>query len=244
MESEQSVMAVIRASRPTFRNPYDKLAFAVHSSFFASGYLLLATGPTAFSNHALSSTSTDEVGIDQWNQLDSIYCFLYSNPNNNSNKVWVKCLVVNAASDYLFVDALTEGPNSQSLNLALRVRDFDNEDGGRNYISQYRNFGRLVRCVKREILHKLNLNPLDRREIQTPRAEPRYGDNQHHGPIRPFFPSCSPHPGVVFYPIHPGYPVPFAAMYPLRGLLPRIDIYGPHAFPPVQDNRNPRRAGG
>ena len=58
MANEKSVMAVIRAARPTFRNNSDKVAFAVHASFAASGYELVATGPPAFSDSALSSSST------------------------------------------------------------------------------------------------------------------------------------------------------------------------------------------
>lgn len=58
MTTEKSVLAVIRASRPSFRNPHDKVAFAIHASFLASGFVLNATGPPAFSDNALSSSST------------------------------------------------------------------------------------------------------------------------------------------------------------------------------------------
>lgn len=51
-------MAVIRAARPTFRNPHDKLAFSVHAAFLASGFVLHATGPSASTDDALSSSST------------------------------------------------------------------------------------------------------------------------------------------------------------------------------------------
>ncbi|GKV14465.1 hypothetical protein SLEP1_g25345 [Rubroshorea leprosula] len=37
MANEKSVMAVIRAARPSFRNNHDKIAFAIHASFLASG---------------------------------------------------------------------------------------------------------------------------------------------------------------------------------------------------------------
>lgn len=51
MASESSVMAVIRASRPSFRNPHDKVAFAVHASFLAAGFSLIATGTGALSEN-------------------------------------------------------------------------------------------------------------------------------------------------------------------------------------------------
>jgi proteasome inhibitor subunit 1 (PI31) len=75
------IMAIIRAARPSFRNNHDKIAFAVHASFLASGYVLTATGPAAFSETALSSPSTDEeVGMDKWQELDEEYAFVYTNP--------------------------------------------------------------------------------------------------------------------------------------------------------------------
>lgn len=58
MATEKSVVAVIRASRPSFRNNHDKLAFALHATFVAAGYSLTATGPPAFSDSALCSAST------------------------------------------------------------------------------------------------------------------------------------------------------------------------------------------
>lgn len=56
--TEQGVLAVIRASRPTFRGPHDKIAFTIHSSFLAAGYVLTAAGTSAFSDDALTSSST------------------------------------------------------------------------------------------------------------------------------------------------------------------------------------------
>jgi hypothetical protein len=50
MSSEQAAMAVLRASRPTFRNAHDKVAFAVHSAFLAAGFSLLAVGPATNSD--------------------------------------------------------------------------------------------------------------------------------------------------------------------------------------------------
>ncbi|PHU07027.1 putative proteasome inhibitor [Capsicum chinense] len=62
MANQQSVIAVIRAARPTFRNAHDKAAFAVHAAFLASGFVLHATGPSASVDDALSSSSTGEIG--------------------------------------------------------------------------------------------------------------------------------------------------------------------------------------
>lgn len=56
MSNDKSVMAVIRAARPTFRNDFDKLAFAVHATFLVSGHVLTATGPSADTDFTSPST--------------------------------------------------------------------------------------------------------------------------------------------------------------------------------------------
>ncbi|CAL5335011.1 unnamed protein product [Camellia sinensis] len=152
MADEKSVLAVIRAARPSFRNASDKMAFAVHSSFLASGYLLHSTGPPAFSDNALSSSSTDEVGIDNWNEFEDDYAFLYSNPEKDSKKVLVKCVAMN---DKLLVDALKIG-SSEPAHLQINIPDYDKENGGTNYGEQYKNLDKLVSSIDKEILSKLN----------------------------------------------------------------------------------------
>lgn len=57
MATPQAVMDGIRLAMPAFRNNHDKIVFAVHASFIASGFDLIATGRPAFAADALSSTS-------------------------------------------------------------------------------------------------------------------------------------------------------------------------------------------
>lgn len=142
MASEHSVMAVIRAARPNFRNSQDKVAFAVNATFLVSGYVLNATGPPAFADDSLSSSSTgifflyvffcfkicsskfmdlfggcciEEVGIDRWNELDGEYAFLYVIPGKTSEKTLVKCLAMN---DKLLVAVLATG-TKEPLHLEI-----------------------------------------------------------------------------------------------------------------------------
>ncbi|XP_052117734.1 probable proteasome inhibitor [Arachis duranensis] len=81
-------------------------AIVVHATFLSSGYLLTTTGPQALFDDALSHPSTEEVSVENWNQLDQEYVFVYVNPKKVSNKVPVKCLVIN---EKLLIDALKEG---------------------------------------------------------------------------------------------------------------------------------------
>ena len=57
----------------------------------------------------------DEVSVDHWNELNDEYAFVYANPEKGSEKVLVKCLVMN---DKLLVHALTQG-SSEPLSLEI-----------------------------------------------------------------------------------------------------------------------------
>ncbi|XP_062168110.1 probable proteasome inhibitor isoform X2 [Alnus glutinosa] len=152
MANDKTVMAIIRAARPSFRNNHDKIAFAVHASFLASGYVLTATGPAAFSDTALSSPSTDEVGMDNWQELDDEYAFVYTNPEKGSKKVLVKCLTMH---DKLLVDALADGA-AEPVHLQISVGDYAVENGGTNSSSQFKNLEELVKILDAQLLSKLD----------------------------------------------------------------------------------------
>ncbi|KAL9268609.1 putative proteasome inhibitor [Drosera capensis] len=152
MATEKSVMAVIRSSRPTFRSDSDKLAFAVHASFIASGFVLVSTGPPAFSDSALSeSSSTDEVGIEGWNEGEDEYVFVYVDPEKKNRKVLLKCLVM---GEKLLVDAVADG--SEVAHLEINIDDYVAENAGNNYISLYKNLGKLISSLESEILSRFD----------------------------------------------------------------------------------------
>lgn len=210
-------MAVIRASRPSFRNAHDKVAFAVHAAFISSGYLLTATGNPAFSETALSSTSTDEVGIERWNELQDDYAFVYFNPEKGSKKVLVKCLVMN---DKLLVAALADGA-SEPIHLEINVEDCVAENGGTNYSGQFKNLDKLVKTLDKDILSKL-----DSSSDKPTSSETRPGQRQNlnepgMGVAEPQHPQTYP-AGLVYPPVNPIggsdlFPGPGAGMYPTRG---------------------------
>ncbi|TXG58704.1 hypothetical protein EZV62_016533 [Acer yangbiense] len=183
MATDRSVMALIRALKPSFRNDHDRVAFALHAFFLASGHVSIATGSAACSDTALSSPSTDEVGIEHWNDLDDNYAFVYINPENASKKLLVKCLVM---SNKLLVDALANVA-SEPVHLEIEygfvvslfacnevylfsfllivnflvvygsVGDFVGEQqGGANYSAQFKNLEKLVKNLDTEILSKLH----------------------------------------------------------------------------------------
>ncbi|XP_011094928.1 probable proteasome inhibitor [Sesamum indicum] len=220
MATEQSIMAVIRAARPSFRSRYDKVAFVVHASFVAAGYVLHATGPPAFTDDALSSPSYDEVGLEDWNDLEDNYAFVYSNPEKGSKKVLVKCLVMN---EKLLVDALKEG-DSSPLHLEVDVGEYVEDNGGTNYGSQFKNLGKLVANVKKELLDKLDgslattsSSQPSSSETRDDRSRPRLGADDTEDPY------VSPPPTGFVVPPVPGFggsdifPGPGAGMYPSRG---------------------------
>ncbi|KDP24535.1 hypothetical protein JCGZ_25099 [Jatropha curcas] len=223
MADEKSVMAVIRAARPSFKNDADKIAFVVHSSFLAAGYALTATGPPAFSDAAFSSSSTDEVGIEHWNDSDNEYAFVYSNPEKGGKKVLVKCLVMN---DKLFVDALADAPSSEPLHLEIDIKEFVGHNGGSNYSTQFKNLDKLVKNLDAELLSKLD-GSSSKPSSSSNQSSLETKDGSRHNVNEPGVRFTQPkgpqlHPsGVILPPVNPIggsdlFPGPGAGMYPTR----------------------------
>lgn len=255
MATDKSVLAVIRAARPTFRNQNDKIAFVVHSSFLASGYILTATGPLALSDTALSNSSNDEVAVDHWNELNDEYAFVYLNPEKGGKKVLVKCLVMN---EKLLVHALSEG-FPEPLHLEINVGDYSGEDGGSNFSQQFKNLDKLVKRIDADILSKLdgssNASSSTKRFIIPP-VGIGSGSDLFPGPVAGVYPSRGDHGfggsmlvgpndsrwfggGIGGGPAFPGG---------LPGVPPgaRFDPIGPPGLPGFEPNRfarNPRRPG-
>ncbi|RYR67189.1 hypothetical protein Ahy_A03g013496 [Arachis hypogaea] len=131
------VMAVIRVARPSFLNNHDKAAFVVHATFLSFGYLLTATSPQALFDDVLSHPSTEEVSVENWNQLDQEYVFVYVNPKKVSIKVLVKCLVMN---EKLLIDALKEWSFDPAH---LEIWDYIIANEKSNYSEQLKNLEQL-----------------------------------------------------------------------------------------------------
>ncbi|ERN20577.1 probable proteasome inhibitor [Amborella trichopoda] len=220
MASEGAALAVIRASRPTFRNPKDKVAFAVHASFIAAGYSLIATGNRVFADDPSSFNGQEEVGIEGWNDLEDCYGYVYSKPEKGSNKlVLVKCL---AMGDKLVVDALRIGDESKEpLNLEVNVNDYVRDDAtSSNYAELYKDFSRLVDKINSSILLKIEppvkkdtTSTTSRLEI----GEGSEGEQTHPSVSIPL--QHQPYSGLRVPPVFPVgisdlLPGPGAGMYP------------------------------
>ncbi|KAL8167922.1 hypothetical protein V2J09_009421 [Rumex salicifolius] len=219
MVSEKSVMAVIRASRPSFRNNADKVAFAVHSSFLAAGFVLTATGQPAFSDDAISSSSTDEVGIEHWNDFQDEYAFVYLNPEKSNKKVIVKCLVM---GDKLLVDALADGAAAEPVHLEININDYVKEDAAGNYNALYNNLGKLVNCLDSDILSKLDGHSTNAASRSQASETPSRNSDQPLVVVNEGQDSPSITPGIVYPPVNPVggsdlFPGAGAGMYPTRG---------------------------
>ncbi|KAL8102295.1 hypothetical protein AgCh_026976 [Apium graveolens] len=216
--TEQGVIAVIRASRPTFRGAHDKIAFTIHSSFLAAGFVLTAAGTSAFSDDALTSASTDEVGIEGWNQFDDNYAFVYLTPDKGSKKILVKCLAMN---DMMLVDVLKIG-DEEPLHLEINVNNYTVENGGSNYSTQFKNLGELVTSVNNGILGKLSAPSASSSEAAKSSSVTRGSTVDLYQASEPEPQAYNPS-GVVFPPVYPSIggsdllPGAGAGMYPSRG---------------------------
>ncbi|GMI96533.1 PROTEASOME REGULATOR1 [Hibiscus trionum] len=218
MSNERTVIAVIRAARPSFRNDNDKVAFAVHATFHSAGFVLTATGAAALGDHVFSSTSTDEVGFDNWNDFEDHYAFVYSNPEKGSKKVLVKCLVMNRK---LLIETLADG-SSQPLHLEIDIDEHVGEKNiSGNYSALYKNLEKLVNGLEKEVISKLccSSSSSDPPSSKTGQGSRHDGDRVRVNELR----GPQSHPsGVVMPLINPIggsilLPGLGAGMYPTRG---------------------------
>ncbi|CAN8279207.1 unnamed protein product [Cochlearia groenlandica] len=217
MATSQAVMAVINSVMPPFRNNHDKVAFAVHASFLASGYILTATGTPAFADDVLSSSSTNQDGvrIDGWNEFEGEYAFVYK---KGSKKVLVKCLVMD---DKLLVDALAHG-GTEPAHLEIVVGNYADDSREGSYAAQFKNMDKLVSDLQSQILDKFDggAKPVSSRGQTS--SETHEEPSHYIGVPGPLGPQTHP-AGIVIPPI-PGdggysdlFPGPGAGMYPGRG---------------------------
>lgn len=79
MDHSQQILAVVRASRPSFRNSSekaDRVAYALHAYFLTAGYKLVATGRAANDLKEVDASAA-EVGTEGWLDLEAAYSFAY-----------------------------------------------------------------------------------------------------------------------------------------------------------------------
>ncbi|MCL7049220.1 hypothetical protein MKW94_004576 [Papaver nudicaule] len=265
MANEEGVMAVIRATRPNFRNAHDKIAFAVHAMFLNSGFLLIATGSPALSDTILTSPPSDEVGIEGWNERDESYGFVYSkNDKGVKYTVLVKCLVI---GDSLVIDFMSSKyPDKEPLTLQINVNDYNGGDDKTSFANQFKNFDGLVKKLNMEILSKLEDTPKPTVNSSPSSSSPSFSvapdiiDDRAGYVVPPVVPGIFddrlPNPGAGIYPRHPdvgGGPMLIGPNDPRwfrpagehpdllgpRGIPPgaRFDPYGPPGVPGFDPNR-------
>ncbi|CAN6457896.1 unnamed protein product [Victoria cruziana] len=226
MANDKSVMAVIRASRPSFRNDHDKVAFGVHSSFLSADYALIAAGKTALGEiSSLLSIGEEEVGTEGWNELEDSYGFVYKKTDDKGMKktVLVKCL---AFGDMLTVDAVPIGDEERKapVDLQIRIGDYVRDGSSANYSECYKNLPELVKKVNGSILSKLE----DKREEGSSSSKSRLQIGEEHGQVQTGIgfgrepgttPISQPAPTIPIPPLGADdlHPSLGAGMYPVRG---------------------------
>ncbi|KAJ3670331.1 hypothetical protein LUZ60_010655 [Juncus effusus] len=218
MATEQAAMAVLKASRPTFRHAQDKAVFAVHSAFLAAGYSLCAVGPAADS----SASCKEEVGIEGWNEMEDRYAFLYCKEGQSVKKrVLVKVLAF--GDSLLAVDTVDLDEDKEPFHLKIKVEDFvSGETQSKNYTEMYKNFKGLIENVNSAILEKVEGKTVISKDKEEKSKEPASSSssNIYEGSDR--VPASSDY-GVIYPPIptHSGdsdiHPGPGAGFYPTRG---------------------------
>lgn len=209
------MLAVIRASRPNFRNPNDKMAFAVHAAFLAAGYSFIATGARAFSENP--PTDGEEVGIEGWNDLEDGYAFVYKKcVKGETRPILVKCLSI---GDALVVDVLNlKEEKKEPFHFQINVKDYLSEGDNKNgYGEMYKNMQGLVDNLNSWIFNKIEP------KVEASSSGSRSGQSTTNEPVGTFPVERQQPPPVLRYPPIPSsgssdlFPGPGAGVFPDRG---------------------------
>ncbi|EFN53306.1 hypothetical protein CHLNCDRAFT_136975 [Chlorella variabilis] len=123
---EAATLAVVRASRPTFRSAHDKLAFAVHAFLLSEGFKLVAPGVAAEDESADFATSREEVDPAGWDSLDAAYAFRYQDTEGKRAPVYVKGLVLGGQLLVHWVEG--DSPTSEPRTLELDAAAFTTDE--------------------------------------------------------------------------------------------------------------------
>lgn len=151
MTSPKAVLGVMRAARPTFRNAFDYLAFAVHADLVASGYRLVATGPDAETDPS-EDAEVQDAAIDLWNSSQDSYVFRYVTEENLSRRLLVKGLPM---GDALMVEALPSAAGQGPFSTELKVSEYITDSQSPNVADHFKDLEGLVEKVNRDIVSKL-----------------------------------------------------------------------------------------
>ena len=116
MATSATVLAIVRAARPVFRQRADALAFALHAALLAEGFVLVAAGAAA-EDEPSADAALHEAGPDGWNASADEYAFRYRQESAGGGTVVLKAL---SASGKLFVDAAGAATAAAAAHLELR----------------------------------------------------------------------------------------------------------------------------
>mmetsp|Transcript_42554 Transcript_42554/g.76297 ORF Transcript_42554/g.76297 Transcript_42554/m.76297 type:complete len:303 (-) Transcript_42554:1643-2551(-) len=115
--------AVIRASRPKFRDGCDRVAFAAHAFLLGKSLKLVAVGKAA--DEAAGSSDAlremEEVGIEGWADLPDMYAFFYL-PEAEGKPVLLKCL--RAGGNKLLLQAAALGSTDEPQVAEVEVEKY------------------------------------------------------------------------------------------------------------------------
>lgn len=211
MASATSVLAIIRAARPQFRSRHEKVVFAAHAVFLASGYRLVGVGgdltPTAV------SSSTEDIPIDGWNSNSELFGFQYISDAGNC------CILVKAVpiADIVLLNAILCVPWGQPATCELPTDKFctDSPDHRQTLINLDKLVDRVLRMLLQLEADMVAGNPTDAQRspagvsyrTQGKAVDSSYPGYQQRPPPTTYYP-----PDSVLYddygPIPPRYRVP------------------------------------
>eukprot|EP00208_Stichococcus_sp_RCC1054_P002386 CAMPEP_0206140716 /NCGR_PEP_ID=MMETSP1473-20131121/10420_1 /ASSEMBLY_ACC=CAM_ASM_001109 /TAXON_ID=1461547 /ORGANISM="Stichococcus sp, Strain RCC1054" /LENGTH=203 /DNA_ID=CAMNT_0053534969 /DNA_START=65 /DNA_END=673 /DNA_ORIENTATION=+ len=140
--TKAALIALLKASKPTFKSKVDRLAFAVHACLLTQGYRVVACGEQADSADP-DEELTEEVDTDGWNDQGDHFAFRYL-PENGNVKDGLQ-VMMDGMGESLLVYWATVTTKDPPQPLSLALADYTTDAAGLE--DSYKNLDKLVNVL-------------------------------------------------------------------------------------------------
>lgn len=128
--STTTLLAIVKASRPSFKSRGCRLAYAIHAFFLSRGGTVVAVGQQA-DDIATDATPTEEVDMVGWDDQQDHFAFCYLPEDGNTQNTLQ--VIIDISNDILVVHWASvnrKGPIKGPKSLQLQISDYTRDATG------------------------------------------------------------------------------------------------------------------
>lgn len=170
LDLSAAVTALIRATRPVFSSPRDRVVYAVHTYHLCQGYTLIGLGGAEESE--VAPDDAQEIPLEGWNNSQELYIFKYKDETKKLLPVIVKCIAIENTLVVCVTSLGVEDEEPRTMNVNINEVTTASPD----LIQGYQSLENLVG----QFVEHLGVFPRDKTETEKPSggAPPPPASNQ------------------------------------------------------------------